>query len=524
MTGIARTRGVVLLGVEGCVVDVEAHVSIGVSGFSVVGLADKLVGEARDRCRSAFLTSGLDWPGPKNTVGLSPAELPKKGPTLDAAIAAALLAASGQIPRDIVAQWVIVGELSLDGRLRPVRGALVTAIAAHRAGARRLIVPHANAAEAGLVTDLDVVGVRTLAGLVALARGEDPPDAELNDEPISDAVENTPEHHSPPVPDLADVRGQFEARAALELAAAGGHHLAMVGEPGIGKTLLAARLPGLLPALDEHSSLEVTSIHSVAGRSLRKGELVTTPPFESPHHTATYAALVGGGSSTPRIGMVSLAHRGVLFLDEAPEFRPATLEALRQPLESGVIVINRSGFHVQLPARFQLVLAMNPCPCGYAASSSSGNTARCTCSSQQRRSYLARVSGPLMDRIDLRVMLSRPTLADLAFGEANAEPTAVVAARVLQARDRARDRFRGSPWSMNNDVPGPELHRHYRLSIAAAEPLNSALMRGHISPRGADRVAKVAWTVADLAGHASPEPSDVLAALAHRAGDTSWVA
>jgi len=524
MTGIARTRGVVLLGVEGCVVDVEAHVSIGVSGFSVVGLADKLVGEARDRCRSAFLTSGLEWPGPKNTVGLSPAELPKKGPTLDAAIAAALLAASGQIPRDVVAEWVIVGELSLDGRLRPVRGALVTAIAAHRAGARRLIVPHANAAEAALVTDLDVVGVRTLAGLVALARGEDPPDVELNDDFVSSSVEGEPSAIVAEAPDLADVRGQLEARAALELAAAGGHHLAMVGEPGIGKTLLAARLPGLLPDLDVQSSLEVTSIHSVAGRSLRKGELVTTPPFESPHHTATYAALVGGGSTTPRIGMVSLAHRGVLFLDEAPEFRPATLEALRQPLESGVIVINRSGFNVQLPARFQLVLAMNPCPCGYASTAGSGNTARCSCSSQQRRSYLARVSGPLMDRIDLRVMLSRPTLADLQFGGATAEATAVVAARVLEARDRARRRFEGSPWSMNNDVPGPELHRHYRLSTSAAEPLNSALLRGLVSPRGADRVAKVAWTVADLAGHSVPSASDVLAALSHRDGDTSWVA
>ncbi len=520
MTGIARTRGVVLLGVEGCVVDVEAHVSIGVSGFSVVGLADKLVGEARDRCRSAFLNSGLEWPGPKNTVGLSPAELPKKGPTLDASIAAALLAASGQIPREVVAEWVIVGELGLDGRLRPIRGALVAALAAHRVGARRLIVPLANRHEAALVSELDVVGVRTLAGLVALARGEDPPDVELAD----DSSEPQLDPPNVTVPDLVDVRGQLEARAALELAAAGGHHLAMVGEPGIGKTLLAQRLPGLLPILDEQSALEVTSIHSVAGRPIRRGELVTTPPFEAPHHTATYAALVGGGSTTPRIGMVSLAHRGVLFLDEAPEFRPATLEALRQPLESGVIVINRSGFHVQLPARFQLVLAMNPCPCGYASSGLAAGTSRCTCTSLQRRTYLARVSGPLMDRIDLRVMLTRPTLADLRDGGAGVESSADVAARVKAARDRATHRFADAPWTMNNDVPGPELHRQYRLSSAAAEPLNSALMRGHLSPRGADRVAKVAWTVADLAGHPSPTSADVYTALAHRDGDTSWVA
>jgi magnesium chelatase family protein len=522
MTGISRTRGVVLLGVDGCVVDVEAHVSNGVSGFSVVGLADKLVGEARDRCRSAFLTSGLEWPGPKNTIGLSPAELPKKGPTLDLAIAAALLAASGQVPKDVVAQWVIVGELSLDGRLRPVRGALVAALAALRVGARRLIVPAANAHEAQLVGDLDVVGVRTLAGFVALARGEDPPDIELLDDDQAQEPTNSIDAQAGSIPDLIDVRGQLEARTALEIAAAGGHHLAMVGEPGIGKTLLAARLPGLLPALDERTSVEVTSIHSVAGRPIPRGRLITTPPFEAPHHTATYAALVGGGSTVPRIGMVSLAHRGVLFLDEAPEFRPATLEALRQPLESGAIVINRAGFHVQLPARFQLILAMNPCPCGYA--NSGVQASRCTCTSLQRRTYLGKVSGPLMDRIDVRVSLGRPTLADLQFGAESAESTAVVAARVHVARDRAVKRLTGTPWIVNNDVPGPELRRRYPLAAAAAEPLNSALLRGQLSPRGADRVARVAWTVADLGGHDVPTMGDVLTALAHRDGGHSWVA
>jgi magnesium chelatase family protein len=514
MTGISRTRGVVLLGVDGCVVDVEAHVSNGVSGFSVVGMADKLVGEARDRCRSAFLTSGLEWPGPKNTIGLSPAELPKKGPTLDLAIAAALLSASGQIPKEVVAQWINVGELSLDGRLRPVRGALVMALAAARAGVKHLIVPAANVQEAQLVSDLEVHGVRTLAGFVALARGDAPPEVELLDEsePVVDGS-NIPSSDS--IPDLIDVRGQVEARAALEIAAAGGHHLAMVGEPGIGKTLLAARLPGLLPALDEKSSVEVTSIHSVAGRPVPSGQLMTTAPFEAPHHTATYASLVGGGSTMPRIGMVSLAHRGVLFLDEAPEFRPAALEALRQPLESGVMVINRAGFNVSLPARFQLVLAMNPCPCGYATS---GAASRCTCSSLQRRTYLSRVSGPLMDRVDVRVSLSRPTLAELHFGSEGAESTMVVAARVRSARERAARRLAQTPWILNNDVPGPELRRRFPMSAAAVEPLNTALLRGHLSPRGADRVARVAWTVADLAGHDQPTSNDVCVALAHRDG------
>jgi magnesium chelatase family protein len=514
MTGISRTRGVVLLGVDGCVVDVEAHVSNGVSGFSVVGMADKLVGEARDRCRSAFLTSGLEWPGPKNTIGLSPAELPKKGPTLDLAIAAALLSASGQIPKEVVAQWINVGELSLDGRLRPVRGALVMALAAARAGVKHLIVPAANVEEAQLVSDLEVHGVRTLAGFVALARGDAPPEVELLDE-SEPVVSRSDIPSSDSIPDLIDVRGQVEARAALEIAAAGGHHLAMVGEPGIGKTLLAARLPGLLPALDEKSSVEVTSIHSVAGRPVPSGQLMTTAPFEAPHHTATYASLVGGGSTMPRIGMVSLAHRGVLFLDEAPEFRPAALEALRQPLESGVMVINRAGFNVSLPARFQLVLAMNPCPCGYATS---GAASRCTCSSLQRRTYLSRVSGPLMDRVDVRVSLSRPTLAELHFGSEGAESTMVVAARVRSARERAARRLAQTPWILNNDVPGPELRRRFPMSAAAVEPLNTALLRGHLSPRGADRVARVAWTVADLAGHDQPTSNDVCVALAHRDG------
>jgi magnesium chelatase family protein len=514
MTGISRTRGVVLLGVDGCVVDVEAHVSNGVSGFSVVGMADKLVGEARDRCRSAFLTSGLEWPGPKNTIGLSPAELPKKGPTLDLAIAAALLSASGQIPKEVVAQWINVGELSLDGRLRPVRGALVMALAAARAGVKHLIVPAANVQEAQLVSDLEVHGVRTLAGFVALARGDAPPEVELLDE-SEPVVDGSDIPSSDSIPDLIDVRGQVEARAALEIAAAGGHHLAMVGEPGIGKTLLAARLPGLLPALDEKSSVEVTSIHSVAGRPVPSGQLMTTAPFEAPHHTATYASLVGGGSTMPRIGMVSLAHRGVLFLDEAPEFRPAALEALRQPLESGVMVINRAGFNVSLPARFQLVLAMNPCPCGYATS---GAASRCTCSSLQRRTYLSRVSGPLMDRVDVRVSLSRPTLAELHFGSEGAESTMVVAARVRSARERAARRLAQTPWILNNDVPGPELRRRFPMSAAAVEPLNTALLRGHLSPRGADRVARVAWTVADLAGHDQPTSNDVCVALAHRDG------
>lgn len=517
--GVARTRGVVLLGVDGHVIGVEAHVSIGVSGFSVVGMADKLVGEARDRCRSAVLNSGLEWPGPKNTVGLSPAELPKRGPTLDLAIALALLAASGQAPRDAVAELVVVGELGLDGRVRPVRGALVAALAARAAGATRIVVPRANVQEASLVPGIDVVGVRTLAGALALVRGDDVPEVELDHTGDEPALVG----EAPTVPDLADVRGQHAARGALELAAAGGHHLAMTGPPGVGKTMLAERLPGLLPPLDEQASLEVTAIHSVAGR-LEGGRLITVPPFEAPHHTATHAAMVGGGSGVARIGLVSLAHRGVLFLDEAPEFDTNALDALRQPLESGEMVVSRSAFTVRFPARFHLVLAMNPCPCGRAGGLAGSGAPMCTCSPVQRRRYLSRISGPLLDRVDLRVMLVRPTLADLEFGASTAEPTSVVAARVLEARDRAARRYAGTPWRVNADVPGPVVRRRFGLDPDASAPLSDALARGVVSARGADRVVRVAWTVADLAGRDRPSRADVGTALLHRDGGAAWAA
>jgi magnesium chelatase family protein len=520
VSGVARTRGVVLLGVDGHVVGVEAHVSLGVTGFSVVGLADKLVGEARDRCRSAVINSGLEWPGPKNTVGLSPAELPKRGPTLDLAIAIALLAASGQVPSDPVAELVVVGELGLDGRVRPVRGALVAALAARAAGASRIVVPAANVDEASLVPGIHVTGVRTLSGLVALVRGDDVPDVELmhDDEP------DQPADPGRPVPDLADVRGQHAARAALELAAAGGHHLAMTGLPGIGKTMLAERLPGLLPPLDEQAALEVTAIHSVAGRLGSGGRLITVPPFEAPHHTATHAAMVGGGSGLPRIGLVSLAHRGVLFLDEAPEFDSNALEALRQPLESGEMVVARSAFTVTFPARFHLVLAMNPCPCGRGGQATLPGAPTCVCTPVQRRRYLSRISGPLLDRIDLRVTLVPPTLADLEFGATDAEPTSAVAARVLEARDRAGRRLAGTPWRVNADVPGPVVRRRFGLDPDAAAPLDHAVSRGLVSARGADRVVRVAWTVADLAGRDRPSRSDVGAALAHRDSGSAWAA
>ncbi|HEY7858438.1 MAG TPA: YifB family Mg chelatase-like AAA ATPase [Candidatus Nanopelagicales bacterium] len=521
VVGLARTRGVVLLGVDGHVVEVEADVSQGVVGFTVVGLADKGVGEARDRARSALLNSGLHWPAMKITIGLSPAWLPKRGPTLDLPVALAVLATQGSLPREALAELVCVAELGLDGRLRAVRGALVAALAARAAGARRLIVPAANLAEAELVPGIDVAGFHTLAGLVAALCDEPLPDRELDAALTAAARPPSRVDSGGAVADLSDVRGQLPARAALELAAAGGHHVAMTGAPGIGKTMLAERLPGLLPELDEQAALEVTSVHSVAG-TLAAGELIRVPPFVAPHHTVTFAAMVGGGSAVPRIGQVSLAHHGVLFLDESPEFDARALEALRQPLESGWITVSRSAFVVRYPASFQLVLAMNPCPCGRDDTGRTGAGRHCICTSVQRRRYLARISGPLVDRVDVRVTLSRPTMAELA--DDVVEATAVVAGRVGLARERAAHRFVGTPFRVNGDVPGPVLRRRFPLHGDAAGPVEQAVARGLLSARGADRVLRVAWTVADLAGHDQPSLTDVGTALALREPGTAWAA
>jgi magnesium chelatase family protein len=518
VVGLARTRGVVLLGVDGYVVEVEAHVYQGVPGLTVVGLADKAVGEARDRARSALLNSGLAWPNLRVTIGLSPAWLPKRGPTLDLPVALAIAASQGALPEGAATDLACVGELGLDGRIRPVRGALVAALAARAAGVDRLVVPAGNLREAALVPGIDVVGFHTLAGLVAALRGEPAPQAEVIAERESRAE---PPPSALPVPDLCDVRGQQPARAALELAAAGGHHVAMTGPPGIGKTMLAERLPGLLPRLDEQAALEVTSVHSVAG-TLSVGELVRVAPFVAPHHTATYAAMVGGGSGTPRIGQVTLAHHGVLFLDEAPEFDGGALEALRQPMESGSVLVCRSAFTVRYPAQFQLVLAMNPCPCGRDDAGRLGAGQQCVCTSVQRRRYLARVSGPLLDRVDVRVTLSRPTALDL--GEAGGEDTAVVAARVAVARERAARRLADTPYRVNGQVPGPVLRRCFPLAGTVSGPVEDAVARGRLSARGADRVLRLAWTVADLAGHDAPVLADVGTALACREPGSAWAA
>jgi magnesium chelatase family protein len=505
---LGRSLAVALVGLEGHLVEVEADVTAGLPAFALVGLPDTALVEARDRVRAAAANAGCPLPSRRITVNLSPAALPKAGTAFDLAVAAALLAAADAVPAQSVAARVHVGELGLDGRVRPVRGVLPAVLAAIRAGSHRIVVPQANAAEARLVPGAEITGVRHLADVVALHRGEPPPaldDLLAVDEAWSSGP---PRPHEPAVPDLADVVGQVGGRNALEVAAAGGHHLLLVGPPGAGKTMLAARLPGLLPDLAEAEALEVTAVHSVAGTLDPAAGLLRRPPFEDPHHTTTVAALVGGGSGLPRPGAASRAHRGVLFLDEAPEFGVRALEALRQPLEHGHLVIHRAMGVARFPARFQLVLAANPCPCGMA----SGKGDQCTCSPLARRRYLGRLSGPLLDRVDLQVEVAAVSRAEMAAAGAP-ESSAVVGARIRAARAAAAGRLEGLAWTCNGEVPGTWLRGRWRLPAQVTRDLDFALDRGRLSIRGYDRVLRVAWTLADLGGRATPDRDDVGRAL-----------
>ena len=499
--GLGRTGAVSLVGLGGHLVDVEAHLAASVPGFTLVGLPDASLAEARDRVRAAMTSSGLPWPQRRITVNLSPASLPKAGSGFDLAIAVATLVGAGVCRGDEAERVVHLGELGLDGRLRPVRGVLPAVVAAVAAGMPRVVVAAGNADEARLVPGAEVRAATHLAEVAAWYGAEVvPPDVE----PVAVPVTATPRRASS---DLADVVGQGPARRALEVAAAGGHHILMVGPPGAGKTMLAARLPGILPDLDEEAAVEVTAVHSVAGTYRPGAGLLRRPPFEDPHHTATPAAVVGGGSGLPRPGAASRAHRGVLFLDEAPEFSPAVLQTLRQPLEHGEIVIHRAAGVARFPARFQLVLAANPCPCG----TSIGPAPRCECSPLVRRRYFARLSGPLLDRVDVQIEVLPVTRSD-RLEPTPGECTADVAARVAAARGAAAERLAGTPWRMNGDLPGSWLRANLPAR-AAHRDLERALDSGVLSLRGRDRVLRLAWTVADLAGRTSPGPSEVGEAL-----------